>query len=246
MIHRTSRPALLLAGLVLIGAARAPALNIGDTYDQVIAEKGQPKSQMEAGTRRILKYDDATIKMDNDVVVSFKVVIPPTPPPPTPSPTPPPGAPVQPPDNGPVSKDVSDARNELADAISKVNIIVNQPVQSFPLDSTVQPAVFPIWFHPGAVIPDFPRVEIQRTRDTSLYETLPWISSPLCPGLMFRGTDVEFNSMTKLFYKDRNLPKRKLTDDEMNRVNILYRKIGIYQAFLIRLGHPWTPSGYPP
>ena len=60
-------------GCLLLCAADFGA-NVGDTFDQVIAEKGPPKSQIEAGPVRILNYSDATIKLRDNVVVSVGVV----------------------------------------------------------------------------------------------------------------------------------------------------------------------------
>jgi hypothetical protein len=42
---------------------------------------------------------------------------------------------------------------------------------------------------------------------------------------MFRGRDLEFNPMTKYFYRDLSLPKKRLTEEEMLEVNRLYRII---------------------
>ena len=66
-----------LRGAAMNARASAAALasDIGDTYEKVIAEKGPPKSQMEAGAIRILSYPDATIKIKDNVVVSIKAVI---------------------------------------------------------------------------------------------------------------------------------------------------------------------------
>ena len=58
---------LLSAGT--IGSALSCA--VGDTYDQVIAEKGKPASHLEAGAVQILTYPDATIKLRNGIVVSL-------------------------------------------------------------------------------------------------------------------------------------------------------------------------------
>jgi protein disulfide-isomerase len=60
--------------ILLSAAAAATALScaVGDTYDQVIAEKGKPASHIEAGAMQILSYPDATIKLRNSVVVSIK------------------------------------------------------------------------------------------------------------------------------------------------------------------------------
>lgn len=43
---------------------------------------------------------------------------------------------------------------------------------------------------------------------------------------MFIGSELEFNKMTKYFYVDRTLPKKRLSDAEMVEINSLYRVIG--------------------
>jgi hypothetical protein len=48
----------------------------------------------------------------------------------------------------------------------------------------------------------------------------------LNPGVCFLGNELEFNAMTKFFYTDRTLPKKKLTEAEMLEINRLYRIIG--------------------
>jgi protein disulfide-isomerase len=53
-------------------AASALSCAVGDTYDQVIAEKGKPASHIEGGSVQILSYPDATIKLRDNVVVSIK------------------------------------------------------------------------------------------------------------------------------------------------------------------------------
>ncbi len=50
----------LFVWLVLVLAAHAT--NAGDTYEQVIAEKGKPKSQASVGANRILNYPDVRIQ----------------------------------------------------------------------------------------------------------------------------------------------------------------------------------------
>jgi hypothetical protein len=42
--------------------------------------------------------------------------------------------------------------------------------------------------------------------------------------------------MTKYFYMDRTLPKKKLTMDEMAEINHLYRVIGLGEQQLLQLG----------
>jgi hypothetical protein len=70
----------LVASLALALAARgadeapAPATRPGDTYQQVIASRGRPASEMAVGTVRILYYADASIKLRDGVVVDVKAV----------------------------------------------------------------------------------------------------------------------------------------------------------------------------
>jgi hypothetical protein len=54
---------------------------------------------------------------------------------------------------------------------------------------------------------------------------------------MWVGKDTEFNAMTKFFYLDRTLPKKKLTEAEMVEVNRLYRVIGLCEQNLSMLGY---------
>ena len=58
--------------LALMAAASASAVNVGDTYDQVVAEKGPPVGVSSAGSARILTYADAIIRLKGDAVVSVR------------------------------------------------------------------------------------------------------------------------------------------------------------------------------
>jgi hypothetical protein len=84
----------------------------------------------------------------------------------------------------------------------------------------------PGWFHPGALTPDFAHVDIRATQECAQYARWPYVTSDVTPGFMFVGSELEFNAMTKYFYTDRDLPKKKLTDEEMIEINDLYRVIG--------------------
>jgi hypothetical protein len=48
--------------------------------------------------------------------------------------------------------------------------------------------------------------------------------------------------MTKFFYLDRSIPKKKLTPEEMVEVNRLYRIIGRCEKELGKSGIPLKPS----
>jgi len=67
-------PLKILPCAVFLAAAAALGSEVGDSYEKVLAEKGAPKSQMQAGAVRILSYSDETIKLRDDVVVSIKAV----------------------------------------------------------------------------------------------------------------------------------------------------------------------------
>ncbi|MBP8256220.1 MAG: thioredoxin family protein [Opitutaceae bacterium] len=64
---------LLLSGCIL-AAAPVSAVERGDTYDAVIAEKGSPLGTLNAGTVQILKYRDQEIRLEGGVVVSLRAV----------------------------------------------------------------------------------------------------------------------------------------------------------------------------
>lgn len=85
--------------------------------------------------------------------------------------------------------------------------------------------VFAGWFHPGAAKPDFNTVDIRATQEFP-YSAYDHVTSDLNPTEMFIGAELEFNPMTKYFYTDRTLPKRRLSDTEMVEINGLYRVIG--------------------
>jgi hypothetical protein len=211
----------ILPYLLFLAASVAFGANVGDTYESVIAEKGPPKSQIQVGTVRMLGYSDVTIKIRDNVVVSIKAVISaPT------IPSQPRSAPSQ---RAPAAVSADALEAQLKDAVDRVNLIVNQPVPSVPRTGEIssQCAWFGEgWFHPGAATPDFNNVDIRKTQETQNYTSKQYVSGNLTPDVAFLGTDVEFNSMTKIFYQDRTLPKKKLTEEEMVEINRLYRIIG--------------------
>jgi hypothetical protein len=111
-------------------------------------------------------------------------------------------------------------------AIEQVKRIVNQPVSALPLPPEARVGNFsPGWFHQGAAKPHFLTVDVRTTQQFP-YDKYEFVTSDLSPGVMFRGQDLEFNAMTKYFYTDYSLPKKRLTPDEMTEINRLYRVIG--------------------
>lgn len=217
--------------LLFLAASVALGAKVGDTYESVIAEKGAPKSQIQVGTVRLLGYTDVSIKLRDNVVVSISAVA--SPPATTRSPSSSVSSQQAPPAAGngpaPATRSVDAIEAQLKDAVDRVNQIVNQPVPYVPRtpENSSQCTWFGNgWFHPGAAMPDFNNVDIRKTQETKNYEGYPYVSSNFTPDRMFSGSDIEFNSMTKIFYQDRTIPKKKLTEDEMVEINRLYRIIG--------------------
>jgi hypothetical protein len=126
-------------------------------------------------------------------------------------------------------------QDEMDKAIEQVKEIVNQPVDQLRQTESMDVAMYkPGWFHKGANKPDFSHVDIRRTQEKS-YAKHEYVTSDLNPGIVFRGADIEFNSNTKYFYDDYSLPKKMLTDEEMEEITRLYRIIGRCEAELAKL-----------
>ncbi len=99
----------------------------------------------------------------------------------------------------------------------------------------------PGWFHEGAAKPDFNTIDVRATQETP-YDTKEYVTSDLNPNIVFIGRQLEFNSMTKYFYTNRSLPKKKLTQAEMEEINRLYRIIGRCEQQLVQLKNPQKMS----
>ena len=114
---------------------------------------------------------------------------------------------------------------EKNDAMDQVRKIVNQPVRAYARKPDMDVGRYPYWFHDGANTPDFDNVDVRTTQE-KIYDKFEYVSSDLNPNVVFPGRDLEFNANTKLFYTDRSLPKKKLTEPQMLEINRLYRIIG--------------------
>jgi hypothetical protein len=135
------------------------------------------------------------------------------------------------------AEQIASLQEQLSNAWRQVETIVNQPVRAYRYNPDYNVSVYsPGWFHPGAITPDFNTVDVRQSQQ--LIYTNPWVSSDLNPTLMFLGRDLEFNAMTKLFYTNRSLPKKKLTEAEMLQINSLYRTIGHCQGEIQQLQNP--------
>jgi hypothetical protein len=130
-------------------------------------------------------------------------------------------------------------KSELADAIARVQQIVNQPVTALPRTPDMESEMFtyPYWFHEGAIKPDFGNVDVRTTQEFT-YANQKYVVSQLNPNVVYLGSELEFNSMTKYFYTDRSVPKKKLNQLEMLEINRLYDIIGQDRERLARLQIP--------
>ncbi|MBI1214643.1 MAG: hypothetical protein GC185_02355 [Alphaproteobacteria bacterium] len=115
---------------------------------------------------------------------------------------------------------------EMTDAINKAAAIINQPVAPVAYDPSFHVGYYsPGWFHKGAIKPNFDAVDVRKTQELP-YAKFDYVRSDLNPDIMFPGAQLEFNRMTKYFYADRSVPKKRLTQKEMIEINALYRIIG--------------------
>ncbi|MHB8286226.1 MAG: hypothetical protein ACYDD1_16335 [Caulobacteraceae bacterium] len=102
--------------------------------------------------------------------------------------------------------------------------IIDQPITHLP--RTPAAAQFGEgWFHPGAIKPDFNTVDVRATQEL-VYDKFDYVTSNLNPTEMFIGKELEFNAATKYFYRERTLPKKRLSEAEMLEINRLYRIMG--------------------
>lgn len=130
---------------------------------------------------------------------------------------------------------------EMDQAMAKVRQIVNQPVIRLARTRGMRVSTFsPGWFHEGAHKPDFNNVDV-RTSQERIYDKHPYVTSDLNPGVVFIGSQLEFNANTKYFYTDRSVPKKKLTETEMLEINRLYRIIGQCEQKLAALTGTQNP-----
>jgi hypothetical protein len=222
------------ACFLFLAAVTAWGVGVGDTYQQVLAEKGKPSGSITAGSLSVLNYPGLTIRLKDGVVISVKAVEeapPPTPPPPTPAPKS-----EAPPAPGSPAAQVNAIASQINAAVKRVVAIINQPITRLPRTPEMKIVLYgPGWFHPGATRPDFNNVDITKTQSLD-YAQYQYVSSDLNPTEAFLGSELEFNSMTKYFYTDRTVPKKRLTADEMLEINRLYRVIGLGERQLQQLG----------
>ena len=128
---------------------------------------------------------------------------------------------------------------EMSNAVAKVKAIINQPVPKYARTSAMSVSVFsPGWFHDGAVKPSFETVDVRTTQDIATFSRKKYVTSDFNPGVVFPSDQVEFNAMTKYFYIDRTLPKKRLTEPAMIEINRLYRIIGRCEREIDQVQNP--------
>lgn len=79
------KTSLALIVLLIAAVPLLVAVEVGDTYEKVVREKGAPTGTMNAGGTQILRYADQTIKLKEGKVVSISVTPPAAERPPTPT-----------------------------------------------------------------------------------------------------------------------------------------------------------------
>jgi hypothetical protein len=142
----------------------------------------------------------------------------------------------------PAEDEIAALKAQRNDAIFKVQDIVNQPITHLKRTADMVDVgdYQDGWFHPGAITPDFDTVDVRASQQL-VYTEHKYVTSPANPGEVFLSSELEFNSMTKYFYNDRSLPKKKLTEDEMLEINQQYRIIGHCNSRLLELANPDPP-----
>ncbi len=135
---------------------------------------------------------------------------------------------------------------EINQAMDRIRAIVNQPVSVAARQPGMQVRVFsPGWFHDGASRPDFNHADVRATQE-HVYDALGYVTSDLNPGVVFVGSQLEFNPQLKFFYTDRSLPKKKLSEEEMLEINRLFRVIGgcEQQLNMVLIRSPARPTEF--
>jgi len=131
--------------------------------------------------------------------------------------------------------EIARVKTQMDDAISKVELIINQPVS--PIQRTDDMLVWtyhPYWFDKGALKPDFNTIDVRKTQKLDYQHQ--YVTSDVNPSVVYIGYNLEFNPFTKVFYTDLSVPKKKLTETDMLEVNDLYRTIGKYEKQLAVFG----------
>lgn len=136
--------------------------------------------------------------------------------------------------------EIAALQKEKTEAIFKVEDIVNQPVTHLKRTPDMVVKNFTDWGQHDAITPDFDSVDVRATQ-RPMFDGYQYVTCDLNPGEVFIGHELEFNKMTKYFYTDYSVPKKKLTEAEMLEINRLCRIIGRCNQQLYELQNPEPP-----
>ena len=131
-------------------------------------------------------------------------------------------------------------KKEKNEALFKIQDMVNQPVTHLKRTPDMVVKNFVDWGQHDVITPDFDTVDIRATQQ-AMFDGYQYVTCDLNPGEVFIGSELEFNEMTKCFYNDFTVPKKKLTESEMLEINQLCRVIGRCNRQLDELENPEPP-----
>jgi hypothetical protein len=132
---------------------------------------------------------------------------------------------------GPDLRSPAEIQAEINASEDQVRQIVNQPVDPVAAPFGSRVGRFASWFGGETVKPDFNTADVGATQEFP-YAVFEFVSSDLDRSVAFPASELESNAMTKFFYTDLSVPKKKLTGDEIKEINRLYRLIGKDEATL--------------
>jgi len=112
------------------------------------------------------------------------------------------------------------------DTVARVKKIVNQPVRAMTRTPDMRVGNFAYWAGSDRPKPNFNTVDVRESQNCQFFTDSPYATCDLHPGVVYFGSELEFNEMTKYFYIDLTIPKKKLTEPEMLEINRLYRILG--------------------
>ena len=120
---------------------------------------------------------------------------------------------------------IATLKKEKDDAFFRIQDIVNQPVTHLKRTPDMVVKNFTDWGQHDFITPDYDTVDVRRSQQ-NMFDGYQYVTCDLNPGEAFIGNELEFNEMTKIFYNDFTVPKKKLTEAEMLEINQLCRVIG--------------------
>jgi len=113
----------------------------------------------------------------------------------------------------------------LRQAELRIQAIVNQPIPPMERTRTMRVWTYPRhWYDGGPIRPNFAMADI-RTTQKAMYDEYEYVRSESNADWIYRGRDLEYNALTRYFYNDMTLPKKKLSETEMVEINTHFRTI---------------------